>query len=241
MPNILSCFNFVSKDGDTMTGSLDMGLNEILLTNGINGGRIRGHPLNPDVVQVRTRGGGGHGSVDMYRASVYENVVMQADRTVDGVDISADLYHIGMDGGGPASHTGDTNETTLKFYTVLGGTLGTIGAIRIKATGVSVGVFGNKTYRLKFGGVTIGALTQAPDVVTLNWTLWAAIHNVGAVDNQATSHFWVDESTIKFNRAGGGAGVDTSVDQTIEITVQLGHPDDEGKVYDFTIEINPTT
>jgi len=155
-------------------------------------------------------------------------------------DIFGDLYQVKADTAAPAMHTGDTDETTLKSYEIPAGTLGINGVIRIKATGVSRSNNGAKTYKLKLGGTIIATLTVAADAADLSWTLFAACHNLGAVDSQGWSAFWIDESAIDINKTATTSALDTAGAQTLEITGQLVHADDECEVRDWTIEINPT-
>jgi len=155
-------------------------------------------------------------------------------------DIFRDLYQVKADSAGPENHTGDTDETTLKSYEIPAGTLGINGVIRIKATGVSRSNNGAKTYKLKLGGTLIATLSVAADVSDLNWTLFAACHNLGGVDSQGWSAFWIDESAIDINKTAVTSALNTANAQTLEITGQLAHADDECEVRDWTIEINPT-
>jgi len=155
-------------------------------------------------------------------------------------DIFRDLYQVKSDNAAPEMHTGDTDETTLKTYTIPAGTLGINGVVRIKATGVSRSNNGAKTYKLKFGGTLIATLTVAADPTDLNWTLFAACHNLGGIGSQGWSAFWVDESAIDINKTAVTSAINTANAQDLEITGQLAHADDECEVRDWTIEINPT-
>jgi len=155
-------------------------------------------------------------------------------------DIFKDLYQVKADSADAQMHTGDTDETTLKSYEIPAGTLGINGVIRIKATGVSRGNNGAKTYKLKLGGTVIATLTVAADVADLSWTLFAACHNLGAVDSQGWSAFWIDESAIDINKTATTSALNTANAQTLEITGQLANAADECEVRDWTIEINPT-
>ncbi len=154
--------------------------------------------------------------------------------------IFKNLYQVKVDTAAPEMHTGDTDETTLKSYEIPAGTLGITGVVRIKVTGVSRGNNGAKTYKLKLGGTLIATLTVAADETDLNWTLFAACHNLDAVDSQGWSAFWVDESAIDINKTAVASALNTANAQTLEITGQLAHADDECEVRDWTIEINPT-
>lgn len=149
-----------------------------------------------------------------------------------------DVYQVKADTANAVTRN-NVAETTLKSYTVPGGTLGPNGAIRIKATGRSGGNNGDKTYKLKFGGVQIVALTVAAGVGNKFWTLFAACHNLGAENSQNWSDFWIDENTIDWNRTGTGTAVNTANNQILEITGQVADALDECEIRDWTIEINP--
>ena len=103
MANSFSPFGFVKKSGDVMTGDLNLGLNSLILNNGINGGELRGNPVAAEEVQVRTIGDGGFGDLKMYGAALMTNITMQPGRTVDGVDISERGYKTG-------TYVGDGND-----------------------------------------------------------------------------------------------------------------------------------
>ncbi len=154
--------------------------------------------------------------------------------------IFKDLYQAKVDTADAQMHTGDLVETTLKSYEIPAGTLGNNGVVRIKATGISRGNNGAKTYKLKFGATVIATLTVAADVADLMWTLFAVCHNLGAVNSQGWSAFWADESAIDINKTAIASALDTASAQTISITGQLAHIADECEVRDWTIEINPT-
>jgi len=154
--------------------------------------------------------------------------------------IFRDLYQVKADSAGAEMHTGDTDETTLKSYEIPAGTLGINGVVRIKATGISRGNNGAKTYKLKFGATVIATLSVPADAADLCWTLFAACHNLGAVNSQGWSAFWIDESAIDINKTAVTSALDTASAQTISITGQLANGADECEVRDWTIEINPT-
>lgn len=158
-------------------------------------------------------------------------------------EIFRDLYQVKADNAGVEMHTGDTDETLLKTYTIPAGALGVNGVLRIKATGVSRGNNGNKTYRLRLGGLggTLIAFTIiTPQVVPWGWTLFAALHNLGAVDSQGWSILWVDNLTVGLNKIAFPSAINTANAQDLVITGQLVDAADECEVDDWTIEINPT-
>lgn len=150
-----------------------------------------------------------------------------------------DVYQVKVDSANIAIQSGDVEQVTLKTYTVQGGTMGPNGVIRIKATGRSVGNNGNKTYRLKFGGIEIAVLTVTPAIEDKFWTLFAACHNHGAEDSQHWSVFWGNDTTIDLNQTEIITAENTADLQVLVLTAQLTNAADECRITDWTIEINP--
>lgn len=44
MPNVMTLWNKVDKSGDVMSGDLNLGMNSLILNDGVHGGRLRGNP-----------------------------------------------------------------------------------------------------------------------------------------------------------------------------------------------------
>jgi len=160
---------------------------------------------------------------------------------IDLSKVFRDLYQVKADTADAQMHTGDLVETILKTYTIPAGTLGITGVVRIKVTGISRGNNGAKTYKLKLGGTIIATLTVDADVSDLHWTLFAACHNLGAVDSQGWSAYW-QQSLFgnDINETAVASALDTASDQDLVITGELANVADECEVRDWTIEINPT-
>jgi len=238
--SIISICDDLRIDGD-----LNLGLNLLLLTDGIKGCCLAGHNVTADKLRILKMDKSQYGNLSVGGIDATQDISLSATKKVDGVDISdsdfSNIYTVKSDSANVVMHTGDTLETTLKSFTVPANTMGINGAIRILAKGYSSGNNGNKTYRLKFGGITIAAFTQAADPASQNWTLKAAIHNDGAANDQCSGYIIFDEATIDYNESSIGSGVDTTVNQVLEITVQLVNAADEARIHQFTVEINPTS
>ncbi len=81
--------NHLQKTGGTMTGNLDMGLNKIkiMLTDGLNGAILRGHPSAGDQIEVRNMVDTGMARINAKHLQAQGgNVYVSGD--VDGVDVS---------------------------------------------------------------------------------------------------------------------------------------------------------
>ena len=96
MPNTITNFGFVKKSGDVMTGDLDLGLNYLLLTNGVNGGRIAGHPTTPNALVIQDVTGSAYANLYLSHQTNYGNINLPGDGLVDDVHVS----EIGKPAGG---------------------------------------------------------------------------------------------------------------------------------------------
>ena len=120
------------------------------------------------------------------------------------------------------SHTGNTTETALFSVTIPGGTLGKNGTLRVNPLwSASANNANGKSIYVKYGTATITGLPMAN---ILSYQHIAMISNRNAENSQV------------FGTQGGGAlyggstqahqtaAVDTSVDQTLSCTCELGTP-----------------
>lgn len=148
-----------------------------------------------------------------------------------------DIYKVKVGTAEYVVHTGDTNETVLKSHTISGGSLGINGSVRIKVVGTSGGNNGNKTVRLKFGGQIIAQLVAPASVGTPGWTLFSAFYNRGVDNSQYWSYLWTNELVIALDLTAAGSLKDTSLDQVLEITGQLGNAADVIGATEFIIEV----
>lgn len=151
-----------------------------------------------------------------------------------------DVYIVKADSADTVMHTGDLIETTLKSYTIPGGTICTNGSIRIKATGVSRGNGGNKIYRLRLDGIEIGQFVVSAGVVDRPWFLDAACHNLFAENSQVWSYLWTGQLFNDFMNTQIMTAIDTSIDKILAITGRIiTDISDEIEIRELTIEIRP--
>jgi len=123
------------------------------------------------------------------------------------------------------SHTGDTNETTKRTVTVPGGLLGTNGSLEISGL-LSAGAnnANGKNARIRFGGTIFSNVSLAS---ALSFMLSAPI--VIANRNSASSQIG---TTVGSSIVSGSSGslptgaIDTSADQSLTFTLQLGNGTD---------------
>lgn len=130
------------------------------------------------------------------------------------------------DAGGLVTVANTTTETTVFSITVAGGTLGTTRVLRLRLnlTCNSPSSARTTTFRLKWGGSTVGTLVtdgwdSGPFAVTVDFFVRA----IGATNAQIAT------INLGLRGAGGdffdGISVDSSVDQTLAVSVQQGIAD----------------
>lgn len=152
-----------------------------------------------------------------------------------------DVYIVKADSADTIMHTGDGNETTLKSFIIPGGSIGANGSVRIKATGVSRGNGGIKTYRLKLGGILIGSIIVPSSIADDCWYLFAACHNLDVENDQNWSYIWFDALAADAGDSAVETAIDTSIDKVLEITGELAMAADECEIRELIIEIRPVS
>lgn len=122
-----------------------------------------------------------------------------------------------------SAHTGDTNETDLSTFTMTGGTMTATGAIVIRAAGTVSGAAGTKQLRLYLGSTAIQAFSAVTG--TEDWSFLTSVSNTAASAQRITSYNVAPNSTaVAFDYTT--SAVDTSANQTIKVTGQLGNAAD---------------
>ena len=165
----------------------------------------------------------------------------------DGTDVAwkqSFPYVLVADGANAASPA-DTLENTLKSVTVPGGAIGANGKLRLHLWVLNAGTNGSKTLRVKLGGTTI--YTQAFGATdTFVYELWIKLFNRNAQNSQYRVRELfglVDESDTQSTDTGQPYNsaalftIDTSVDATLAVTIQLANSLDSLNLRGWFVEI----
>ena len=80
--------NCVRRSGDVMTGDLNIGLNRLFLTDGVDGTVIKGQSAGGNMLYVRNYADTARGSINLALANLNNNLTIAAGMTVDGIDVS---------------------------------------------------------------------------------------------------------------------------------------------------------
>ena len=136
-----------------------------------------------------------------------------------------------------ATHTGDTDKTTVKTFTIPANALGTTGSIRIKLTGLATGNNGNKTWKLEHGGSIIATLSQTASASTLYHVLEAEVTNLGVANSQGWSYRWMADGLTDNINCNVSNVIDTTADTTLALTVQLSNAGDSVSAQQWTLEL----
>jgi hypothetical protein len=121
------------------------------------------------------------------------------------------------------NHTGDTTETVLKTLTVPANRLGTNGLLHMRALFTISGSAGNKDIRIYWGGNVVAFIAVAAAITVVDATM--ELFNDGATNAQGIITRY-SRGPDDLNFSGDNEAVDTTVDQDIEITVDLGNAAD---------------
>lgn len=138
--------------------------------------------------------------------------------------------------GGGASHTGDTNLATLATVTLPGGSMEANGQLQINTVWTFGGAAGTKTFKVNLGASAILNATATATMVNGRYPI--VVQNQGATGSQVshtggafgatTTAGWVVSSSV-----------DTTVDQTITLTGQLGSAADTITLASYQIILYP--
>lgn len=120
------------------------------------------------------------------------------------------------------SHTGDTNEFTLASVTVPANSMGANGRVEVKARLTVTNSATSKTVTLKFGGTSFA--TKATSNASLV-SMEGDIANRGSPASQSGSAAFLTGTAVN-NNSPTAAAIDTTQDQTLAITGQLGSAGD---------------
>lgn len=135
------------------------------------------------------------------------------------------------------THTGNTTETTLYSTTINGGEIGANGILEFFSIVGRTGTAANITYRVKLGGVTIGTLSFLTVNMSAGFSRFFWNKNDQAVNecvNATTSTVGMFQ-----NQTGAVSGftINTAINQTLEITAQLGSAADVANLNLVMIQI----
>lgn len=117
-----------------------------------------------------------------------------------------------------ASITGNGAPQTAYSYTLPGGLLKTTGGFRVTFAFNHVVGTGNVTYTLNFGGSSIGTATLS---AAANGAAATVLINNGATNSQVGYHLSLSSYFAGFWLGGASSTVDTTVNQTIAITLNM--------------------
>ena len=137
---------------------------------------------------------------------------------------------------GPGAFTQTTAEITLFSLTIPGGIIGAYGSLRVRILGYDNNNANTKTFK-----ASLGVFTFLNIPVTATWSLptMKSITNRGSLSRQVAGYIGgIDSGPINANNAYGT--VDTSVDQTLTITGQLGVATDWIYLESVVIEVLPS-
>lgn len=132
------------------------------------------------------------------------------------------------------THTGTLVETTLRSLLIRAGILGRRGGFRALVALIANAQGGvATTFRFKFGGVTLHAPTVA--AVETWYCVWDLRDR--AVDNAQHTSLTVLANGVTPRVSHATAAVDTALDQTLELTAQLGALADSWDVRTWVVEL----
>jgi hypothetical protein len=120
--------------------------------------------------------------------------------------------------------TGTTGETTLKSVNIAGNTIGATGSLWIIACGTIAGAAGTKTIRVYLGATLVATITRGA-AFTNTWGFQIFLSNVSVSAQRHFDIFSLPDSDA-FGASISSTAVDTSQNQVLKVTGQLGNSGD---------------
>lgn len=137
--------------------------------------------------------------------------------------------------GAPASHTGDTSETTLAAVAIPAGAMGPNGALRITSVWTTTNSANNKTLRVRLGGAS-GALFQSIAV-----TAMASLRHTITIHNRGAQNAQVGQAgTAAFGPASASpttGAIDTSLAQNLLLRALLANAVETITLESYLVEL----
>lgn len=203
---------FVRKSGDTMTGNLNIGLNDLIMHDGATKGCILRGSDASDLLTVRNRTDTGSGNIVGNELTLGDDILMQIGKTVDSVDISQMQQPSGhLHLGSPQNNIANITWTTVLLDTLRAGFtdgIENVGTHRITpaVAGLylilgSIGWDSTIDNAVYYAGIRVNGVTVAQAVMpsntggelavpvsciyrltNVNWVELAAYHNDGTAN-----------------------------------------------------------
>lgn len=160
------------------------------------------------------------------------NAYMQ--NTANGANNCALLQVLGSDYGGH-SHTGTTTDDTVVSRVLSASIIGMNGGVRVRVGISSIGQGAPvTTVRVKLGATTLASQTFG---ATGGYIFVVTFYNKNNYTVQGLDTLWQANGAAPVLAVGGTAGVDTSADQTLAVSIQNGTLSDGQLLTVFTVEL----
>lgn len=141
----------------------------------------------------------------------------------------------GLDISGSRTITGTTDETSVYQLTIPANSMGATGSLRISLLWSMTNDASNKSLRVKFGNATpLTLVTTTSSIVSM--AAQVTIQNMGATNSQE-AHASIASSLTSTQTALVTAAMDTTVDQLLEITLQLADGTDTASLRRVLVEL----
>lgn len=168
------------------------------------------------------------------------DIVADSTITISGGKVNipkSNNWKIGQMAGSQSSHTGNTTETALATITIPANTLGALGQIRIYWVGTATSNANNKTFRVRWGGMS-GTIIYSTTVTT-NTTVvdLRTIANRSATNSQI-HHAGTSALGSGLATTPTTSSVDTTASADLVITGQLATSTDSINLEYYNMEYN---
>lgn len=229
---------YILRTGDAMTGDLNMGLNRLLMHDGVTGAIMKGSAAS-ERMHFRNIADADYADASFQSMNLTDNLIMVPDKLVDGVDVS-NLHKIEVDDYAEVHITGDLANHIAKTYVIPGGLLGANGSLVCMASGYCFGNNANKNIGFHFAANVVGAIVVPASVNAVGWKIFHYLWNLGALNSQKLGHVGIIDGVVPVSNSNYLTAEDTSGDVNLTLNVSLLNAADDIYVEDWQVFVKPS-
>jgi len=147
------------------------------------------------------------------------------------------IYIVGMSAVTGMSVTGTLTETTLATISVPANAMGANGALRITAQWSKTGTAGTLQAKMKFAGTTFHDSGVTGGATVISGRTQVEIHNRNATNSQVAASTTQVNFSAQNTAAVVTSAIDTTSNQDVTLTCQLGNTGDTCVLESYTVEL----
>lgn len=137
------------------------------------------------------------------------------------------------------THTGDTDKTVLKTYTVPANAIGANGVLKYHIEGTTDGAGGSKNFEVRLGGELIAGFGNPDSFSEKGYLVEGSVANQGVTNQQQCLRKGLIDGDTNDYSSPTSKALDTTAELELEFNVTLENVGDEANLYYFEVTLLP--